>query len=35
MLGMHDINTEMMSAKLEETLSIIRKVNQQFKNPVS
>jgi arsenite-transporting ATPase len=34
LLGLHDINTEMMSSKLEETLSIIKKVNQQFKNPV-
>ncbi len=25
----------MMSTKLEETLQIIKKVNQQFKNPVS
>lgn len=33
LLGMHDVNTEMMSSKLEETLSIIKKVNQQFKNP--
>lgn len=32
MLGMNDINTEAMSAKLEETLSIIKKVNAQFKN---
>ena len=35
MVGMHDLSTEMMSNKLEETLSIIKKVNAQFKNPVS
>lgn len=34
LLGMNDINTDAMSAKLEETLSIIKKVNAQFKNPV-
>ena len=34
-MGLHDINTEMMSNKLEETLGIIKKVNQQFKNPVN
>ena len=33
LVGMHDINTDMMSAKLEETLNIIKKVNAQFKNP--
>ena len=33
-MGLHDVNTEMMSSKLEETLAIIRKVNEQFKNPV-
>lgn len=32
MLGMTDVNTEAMSGKLEETLSIIKKVNAQFKN---
>lgn len=32
-VGLNDINTEMMSTKLEETLNIIKKVNQQFKNP--
>lgn len=35
MFGLHDLNTEMMSNKLEETLNIIKKVNQQFKNPVN
>ncbi len=35
MLGMADVNTDMMSSKLEETLNIIKKVNQQFKNPVN
>lgn len=34
MVGIQDLNTEMMSNKLEETLNIIKKVNQQFKNPV-
>ena len=33
-MGLHDINTEVMSNKLEETLNIIKKVNAQFKNPV-
>lgn len=33
LLGMNDINTDAMSEKLEETLSIIKKVNAQFKNP--
>lgn len=33
LVGLHDVNTEMMSNKLEETLAIIRKVNEQFKNP--
>lgn len=32
LLGMNDINTDAMSEKLEETLSIIKKVNAQFKN---
>ncbi len=35
MVGMADVNTDMMSSKLEETLNIIKKVNQQFKNPVT
>jgi arsenite/tail-anchored protein-transporting ATPase len=35
LLGLHDINSEMLSGKLEESLGIIRKVNEQFKNPVS
>lgn len=34
-MGLHDINTEMISSKLEETMNIIKKVNQQFKDPVS
>jgi hypothetical protein len=34
LLGMNDINTEAMAGKLEETLSIIKKVNAQFKNAV-
>jgi arsenite-transporting ATPase len=33
LLGLQDINTDMMSTKLEETLAIIKKVNAQFKNP--
>jgi arsenite/tail-anchored protein-transporting ATPase len=33
LVGLHDVNTEMMSAKLEETLVTIRKVNDQFKDP--
>lgn len=32
MLGMNDLNTDVMSGKLEETLTIIKKVNAQFKN---
>lgn len=32
MLGMNDLNTDVMSGKLEETLEIIKKVNAQFKN---
>ena len=35
MVGLHDVNTELMSNKLEDTLNIIKKVNKQFKNPVS
>lgn len=34
MLGMNDLNTDVMSGKLEETLTIIKKVNAQFKNAV-
>lgn len=32
MVGLTDINTEAMANKLEETLSVIKKVNAQFKN---
>jgi hypothetical protein len=35
MVGLNDINTDLMSVKLEETLNIIKKVNTQFKNPVN
>jgi hypothetical protein len=35
MLGLHDINADMLSSKLEESLAVIKQVNQQFKNPVS
>ena len=35
MVGLNDINTDVMSNKLEETLNIIKKVNAQFKNPVN
>lgn len=34
LVGLHDVNTEMMSSKLEDTLAIIKKVNEQFKDPV-
>lgn len=33
MIGLNDVNTDLMSTKLEETLTIIKKVNAQFKNP--
>ncbi|CAF0711156.1 unnamed protein product [Brachionus calyciflorus] len=33
LVGMHDVNADMLSGKLEETMSIIKKVNQQFKDP--
>ncbi len=35
MFGLHDINSDMLSKKLEESLAVIRQVNEQFKNPVS
>ena len=34
MLGMHDLNADQMTKKLEETLPVIQEVSRQFKNPV-
>ena len=34
MLGMQDVNSDMMSSKLDEMMSTIRQVNEQFKNAV-
>ena len=34
MMGMQDMNSEDMSGKLEDMMSTIRQVNEQFKNPV-
>ena len=34
MMGMQDMNAEDMSGKLEDMMSTIRQVNEQFKNPV-
>ena len=33
-MGMQDMNAEDMSGKLEDMMSTIRQVNEQFKNPV-
>lgn len=35
LLGMQDMNADEMSGKLEDMLSTIRQVNDQFKNAVS
>lgn len=34
-LGMQDVNSDMMSTKLDEMMGTIRQVNEQFKNAAS
>ena len=34
MLGIHDMNADNMTKKLEDTMPVIRQVSEQFKNPV-
>jgi hypothetical protein len=34
-LGMQDVNADMMSTKLDDMMATIRQVNEQFKNAVS
>ena len=34
MMGMQDMNADGMSEKLDDMMSTIRQVNEQFKNPV-
>ena len=34
MLGIHDMNADNMTKKLEDTMPVIQQVSEQFKNPV-
>lgn len=35
LLGLNDLNPDQVTNKLDETLEVVRQINQQFKNPVS
>lgn len=34
MFGVKDFSIDQASSKLEETLEVVKQINQQFKNPV-